>query len=222
MVKRRGTTRKTRSNRRRTMRRLRGGAKADSCPAGSIIILEDKLRIADPTQKICYGDEITTCSTVTIVMRNKYKIGAHFNGTFFQYPETSGGRVQNINPTTILTKIKEKLDTNENFRGSTIEKIYLMTSFSNLYIHRDQHGAFKSNLNNNISQARLPVGRRVVLTDANKMDFFNSAFPGKVTNDTVIEIHKDKQVQFLAASKKGRVSHMIVNEDGSLDLKAYS
>ena len=45
----------------------------------SRIVVEDSIVFVEPEGEICYGDTITTCTTVTVVFDDNSKIGLHIN-----------------------------------------------------------------------------------------------------------------------------------------------
>lgn len=234
-------TRKNRSKKNRTQKGQRGGG-LESCIVrryknstnpmwahtttfGNVVTVEeDQLKVAGPTQKFCFGDEFSTCSAIIVVMENNYKVAAHINPYMYLVQGSYGVPIQKYNPVTVLPEINTILITNPNFISSTINKIYLVSSLGHFYILKNSQRRYKTNINNEQSAAARPGAKNVSvrqeqLTDRNARDFFAVVFPGKVTAQTRIEIHEEKQVEY---QRSGGREHFFVNETGVLDLIAHS
>lgn len=168
----RASSRKTRRNkatrrRRYRSRRMRGGDGVTSCPAGSVHILEDGLETAGPDQIICYGDSLTSCTTVTVVMEDNWKIGAHMQSPTYVHRleaknpnNKSKAPAQRVNPETILPLIKDKLTNDVNFIGKSIKAIYIVGEPTSFHIYNkhfdistgEGKGEFEPILNNAYSE----------------------------------------------------------------------
>ena len=230
--------RKKRSNR---TRKMRGGG-LDSCAVrnyknkmnplwkhpyafgNTVTVVEDQLQVASPNQKLCFGDEFTTCSAIIVVMQNNYKVAAHINPYNYMIQGEFGTKIQRYNPVTVLPEINTILTTNPNFMNSTIKIIYLVSSMGSFSILKNSQRRYKTNLNNEQSAAFRPAAQNASvsqeeLTNRNAHEFFKAVFPGKVTPQTRIEFHTNKQVEHYSS---GGVEHFLVDESGALDLIAHS
>ena len=222
---------KTRVNRKkhsRKTRRMRGGH-LESCVVREnspmnplykfgnfVTVTEDQMKIAKPTQRFCFGDAFTTCTVVAIVMENGYKVAAHINPVNHILSNVNEATPrQKYNPETLLPAFQKLLETNPNFRSSNIKNIYVITSLGDININRPTRGIYDTNIyNDQYAQIRKNVGQYTTLGNLNKVAFFTSIFPGKITRTTVIDLQKNKVVQHSARSE----SHFYIKEDGSLDL----
>ncbi len=230
-------TRKRQSTKKRTMRRMRGGTcRIDESPIAvsscgplrsyknknplfrhySVVpVLEDCIKIAGPGQKLCFGNTITSCIAVAIVMENNWKIGAHINPLTNMYIEA-----QDLNPLTLLSSIESILQENPHFSGS-IKAIYIYGESDVFELSRDSTTRKYSRINNTNSRATREsqlFGSTLSLYSARKEDIvraFNTIFANKITPNTIIRINPTLELQ----SMKGH--HFLVNEDGSLDLLGY-
>ena len=257
MVKRRGKTRKARSNKKRTVRRMRGGtgilvAVNKACGFGScrrpdpnnpgefisttaqtpggamkvVGIIEDQISVASPHQWICYGDTFTTCTTVTLVMEDNWKIGAHINPFTYLHMEDS----QTLNPVTLLPVFRTLLETHPNFTTNKIKKIYLITTRSDLFLRkltkrqglfRKQTNVYLRTLNNNTTQERQKELEKVATlgtlgNEAALRIMLNQVFPKHMTPKTQIEVHRKTEVSTSGDPNTGK--HFFILEDGSLDI----
>jgi hypothetical protein len=236
MVKRKGATRKTRSKKKRTVRRMRGGTcrtdenslAVSSCgPLKSydnknplfrhysiVPILEDCIKIASPAQKICYGNTITSCTTVTVVMENNWKIGSHINTVTHYYINP-----QVLNPETLLPAIGDILSRNPNFTGN-IKAIYIYGDSGLFELSKRQSSFVYSRLNNTNSKGQrgLSFTNPIVLYRENRntiVQALNSIFGNKITDETVIRINP------MVTVEQKYKNHFLVNENGELDMLVY-
>lgn len=139
----------------------------------SKIVLEDTLYSIEPEGEICYGDAISSCLTLTIVMENGWKIGAHINSASFSLEDTGFVPKQTYNPTTLLQAIQPILRTDPNFSGS-IRYIYCIGDVGNIYI--------KSNPLRIDTDETDPSGPPVTRSTMRKI--VSSIFPRKITATT--------------------------------------
>ena len=219
-------TRKNRSKKNRT-RRQRGGH-LNSCIVRKnspmnplwkfgnfVTVTEDQFKIANPTQKFCFGDAFTTCMVIVIGMQNNYKVAAHINHVnhiVSNFNEATPK--QKYNAETILPFFQRELQTNPNFRSSTIKYIYVITAMDDIKIGV-QNGRFQTNIyNEQYAAIRRNESQYRSLTNTNKLPFFESIFPGKITPSTVIDIQKAKIVEHASNS----TLHFYIEENGVLNL----
>ena len=201
------------------------------------------LKIASPEQSICYGDTVTSCTTLTILMEDGWKIGAHINPLSYYKADVLGDTTiqkQTINPTNLVSKCKEILDTNEHFKDNKIKSIYLLgdsgTFWSTAIINEETYEqvgyvANSSAINNNNSKERLKAANKYVneadpskgtimlttLRSDNGLDFFKFHFGGeKFVKNVSFTLSPYTTIKAGSSNPKGQ--HFIVKADGSLDL----
>ncbi len=237
MVKRRGTTRKTRSNKKRTVRRMRGGTcrteetnvavstcgelKSKYNPLykhyKTVPVLEDCIKIANPRQKLCYGNTVTSCTTFTIVMENNWKIGVHMS-TAAHYT----GIPQNINPDTILTEVQTILRNNANFSGN-IKYLYILGDADSFELSKLPGNGPYRRLNNNVTVGFKNISNYTYNNDSISLygatkntiiEVLNPMLLNKITPQTVIKINPG------LAIKSAKGNYFLVKEDGTLHLDA--
>lgn len=179
-------------------------------------IEEDSIKIGTPEQILCYGNAITSCTTISIVLENNWKIGIHMNPASHMLLKD-----QIINPLTAIPMLQLYLRTHPEFVDNPIKKIYVQTERPVLILQ-----SFKTSINNNVSaiQGIPEESDQIMLTDGNARTFFQECFGSEVvTATTEIRVILGAEVQY----SRTRVcrpgcpngpDHMFILEDGTLDL----
>ena len=132
-------TRKVQRKGRKFTRRMRGGG-TTVCPTPedsetNINIVEDQLKVANPQQSICYGDTITSCTTLTVVLEDNWKVGLHINPATYELSLQNLAPKQTYTPENIVAAVKDLLNTNDNVKGKKIKSIYLLGDSHGYYAH---------------------------------------------------------------------------------------
>lgn len=214
---------------RRVNRKQRGGF-TESCSTllrgeDVVTVTEDEIKVANPSQILCFGDAFTSCTAIIVVMEDNWKVGLHMNPVTFAYTNIR----QNVNPSTAIPLLQTEINTNANLREKNIKKIYLISTSEFLQILPQRR-----RINNQNTIGRLgnvnPPGIR--LTNATTRTFFSDLFPSKITAATQISIILNVEGQFAKTRKSAleqnpeinlstladTLDHFFIRQDGSLDL----
>ena len=97
----------------------------------SRIVVEDSIVFVEPEGEICYGDTITTCTTVTVVFDDNSKIGLHINPMPLYLREILSNSTTTPEPIityeNIWDKISEVRGINNKIRNA-VKAVYIISS----------------------------------------------------------------------------------------------
>jgi hypothetical protein len=186
----------------------------------SNFVLENNIQITPPSGEVCFGNTITTCLTICIILENNVKISLHINPatTFFDLENLLIRQYETINPFNLIGKIKEKIEESYSLFGeSTIKKIIILGAAAyKIYVRLDSQGKFGKKFICDDIVDFMPVNK-FESTTINVSDFILDSFKKYyVNNPEYIENYNinisDGAVYIVKADGTG----IIYNSDNSI------
>jgi hypothetical protein len=170
----------------------------------SRIVVEDSIVFVEPEGEICYGDTITTCTTVTVVFDDNSKIGLHINPMPLYLREAISNSTSTPEPIityeNIWNKISELREINNKIRNA-VKAVYIISSPElNIY---DNYKIRSSNVNDGGS----------LITKGSMTTILETKLPGFSRGSTNFIY----QTNITLEEYKYNDHHLVIRADGRLE-----
>ena len=183
------------------------------------IIKENSIELVEPDGEISFSDTISSCTAVTVVFNNNYKIGLHIGLAFYTKEEDEHGLNafgEGSAPPAIVTlvnmadKIKELYDPTKEINGENIKAIYIFSNDYDIYSYVNESKEYL------INELRCITYECNGIADNQKIKNILSKNLN-ILNEFVLVIHKGIDV-----STGNRGDYLLIKRDGNLKAKYSS
>jgi hypothetical protein len=176
----------------------------------SRIIIENGIEYVTPEGEISYGDTITSCTTVTIIFNENYKIALHYNPATYLFDASSCP----LNLNSMFEQINRTIIEN-NLSGVPIKAIYIFGASS---YYEDNEVL----LNINTQEVRVANGRpRAAPATVNSIrNLFSRNIPNPIRGDALILQLEDREVNQKKQTENS--GYLLVKANGTLSGKVRS
>jgi len=183
------------------------------------IIKENSIELVEPDGEISFSDTISSCTAVTVVFNNNYKIGLHIGLAFYTKEEDENGLNAfgaGTAPPAIVTlvnmidKIKELYDPTKEINGENIKSIYIFSNDYDIYSYINESKEYL------INELRCITYKCNGIADNQKIKEILTKNLN-VPNDFLLVVHNGIDV-----STGNRGDYLLITRDGNVKAKYSS